>query len=194
MMHNFHRNRETPAADFTGAMAITNSAPHEFDAARFVLDTDYRAITAFRPATVDPSRPGAPVLMVLETRDGQLVSIEINNNAAYGYEVRGELVTERGSVHLDAPRWTRTDASLAARAPYPPDWRPRFAEAYRLQDRAFVRFVESGALAPEAASARDGLCAALVAERGVEALARGERVAVERPPEPALYRRAPSGP
>ena len=40
MMHNFHRTVETPAADFTGAMAITNSAPHEFDVVRHVLDTE----------------------------------------------------------------------------------------------------------------------------------------------------------
>jgi myo-inositol 2-dehydrogenase/D-chiro-inositol 1-dehydrogenase len=35
--------------------------------------------------------------VVLETDGGQLVNIEINNNAAYGYDVRGELVGETGS-------------------------------------------------------------------------------------------------
>ncbi|MGI9511135.1 MAG: Gfo/Idh/MocA family protein, partial [Geminicoccaceae bacterium] len=37
MMHNFHRNMESPGPWFTGDMAITNSAPHEFDAAHFIL-------------------------------------------------------------------------------------------------------------------------------------------------------------
>ena len=84
MMHNFHRNVETPASDFTGAMAITNSAPHELDVARFVLDTDYRTVTAFQPRRSDALV--APVVMVLETVDDQLVTIEINNNASYGYD------------------------------------------------------------------------------------------------------------
>ena len=73
MMHNFHRNVETPAADFTADMAITNSAPHEFDIGRFVLATEYASVCAFQP-----KRSGdrvAPVLLVLDTQDGQIVSI-----------------------------------------------------------------------------------------------------------------------
>ena len=76
MMHNFHRNVETPAADFTGAMAISNSAPHEFNVVRHVLDTEYTAISAFQPKRSDDVV--APVMMALETTDQQLVTIEIN--------------------------------------------------------------------------------------------------------------------
>ncbi|MER9595575.1 Gfo/Idh/MocA family oxidoreductase [Mesorhizobium sp. M0244] len=60
MMHNFHRNVEAPA-NFTGQMAITNSAPHEFDVARFVLGADHTAISVFQPGGVDASKTGAPV-------------------------------------------------------------------------------------------------------------------------------------
>ena len=49
MMHIFHRNVETPASGFTGAMAITNSAPHEFDVIRFVLGAEFTAISAWQP-------------------------------------------------------------------------------------------------------------------------------------------------
>ncbi len=97
MMHNFHRNVEAPA-NFTGQMAITNSAPHELDVARFGLGADYRAISVFQSTGVDASRTSAPVFMVLETDKGHLLNIEINNNAAYGYDVRGELVGETGSI------------------------------------------------------------------------------------------------
>ena len=123
MMHNFHRNVEAPAS-FTGPMAITNSAPHEFDVARFVLDAEHRAISVFRPAGINSSKAGAPVLMVLETDKGQLVSIEINNNAAYGYDVRGEFVGETGSVFLNPPVHTRQNGALISFERYAPDWRP----------------------------------------------------------------------
>ena len=53
MMRNIHRNVATPAADFTGAMAITNSAPHEFDEERHVLGCDYAAISAYQPRRSD---------------------------------------------------------------------------------------------------------------------------------------------
>ncbi len=188
MMHNFHRNVDAPAG-FTGAMAITNSAPHEFDIARFVLGTDYRTVTAFQPAVTATSERVAPVFMVLETTGGQPVSIEINNTATYGYDVRGELVCATGTVSFNAPVHTRVNAELQSVERYPADWRPRFAEAYRLQNRAFVKFVETGILADAAASAWDGLAATLAAEAGVRALTGGSRVAVTMPERPPLYRR-----
>jgi myo-inositol 2-dehydrogenase/D-chiro-inositol 1-dehydrogenase len=186
MMHNFHRNVEAPSS-FTGPMAITNAAPHEFDAARFVLGTDYAAITVFQPAGVDATRTGAPVFMVLETTNGQLVNIEINNNAAYGYDVRGELVGEKGSVHLQSPVHSRLDIALQSVRRYPADWRPRFAEAYRLQNRAWVDAVRSGMPSPVAATAWDGYCATRVAEAGVRALSEGRRVTLDPIAKPALY-------
>ncbi|MCP8895228.1 Gfo/Idh/MocA family oxidoreductase [Shinella daejeonensis] len=188
MMHNFHRNVEAPPS-FTGQMAITNSAPHEFDVVRFVLGTDYHAISVFQPAGVDASRTGAPVFMVLETQAGQLVNIEVNNNAAYGYDVRGELVGEKGSVFLNAPAPSRHNAALMAFERYAPDWRPRFAEAYRLQNKAFVNFVRTGLFSAIAADAWDGYCAAVAAEAGVEALEAGGRIDIRMAERPSLYRR-----
>ncbi|WAP66791.1 Gfo/Idh/MocA family oxidoreductase [Jiella pelagia] len=186
MMHNFHRNVEAPAG-FTGQMAITNSAPHEFDVARFVLDTDYSAISVFQPAGVDAAKAGAPVFLVLETTGGQLVNIEINNNAAYGYDVRGELVGEKGSVVLNAPVHARYNLALAASERYATDWRPRFAEAYRLQNKAFLQFVRTGAFPAVAANTWDGYCATMIAEAGVQALEAGTRLAVTLEEKPALY-------
>jgi myo-inositol 2-dehydrogenase / D-chiro-inositol 1-dehydrogenase len=185
MMHNFHRNVETPAADFTADMAITNSAPHEFDVARFVLGAEFAAISAFKAL-----RPGAlvaPVFMVLETTAGQLVTIEINNNAGYGYEVRGELVGEVGAISLNAPTHTRSDLALRQITHHATDWRPRYGEAYRRQMKAFLRFVQTGAISAVAAHAWDGYAAAVVAEAGVRALHQGHRVAVEMTARPQIY-------
>lgn len=188
MMHNFHRNVEAPA-NFTGQMAITNSAPHEFDVARFVLDADYTSISVFQPSGVDASKTGAPVFMVLETDKGQLVNIEINNNAAYGYDVRGELVGEKGSIVLNTPVHTRHNGRLMAFERYAPDWRPRFAEAYRLQNKAFLNFVRTGVFPAIASDCWDGYCATLVAEAGVEALRTGRRIDIDRTDMQSLYNR-----
>lgn len=185
MMHNFHRNVETPAAEFTGAMAITNSAPHEFDVVRHVLGTEYRTITAFQPERSD-SRV-APVMMVIETTDGQLVNIEINNNAAYGYDVRGELVGEKGSIAMSTPTFSKFDQSLTHTAGYASDWRDRYAEAYWRQNRAFLQFVETGIFHAFASDCWDGYAAAVVAEAGVKALASGRKTAVEMIGQPAFY-------
>ena len=184
MMHNFHRNVSAPA-NFTGQMAITNSAPHEFDIARFVLGTEYASITVFRPDFRDSGKTGAPVFMVLKTVDGQLVNVEINNNAAYGYDVRGELVGERGSVFLRPPAASELHVNLQAITSYAADWRPRFAEAYRLQNSAWLKSIETGI--PAGASAWDGFAATLIAEAGVKSLETSAPVQVSSVPKPSLY-------
>ena len=185
IMHNFHRNVETPAASFAAAMAITNSAPHEFDVARHVLGTEYTSITAHEPRRSDGLV--APVVMVLETADGQLVTIEINNNAAYGYDVRAELVGEAGSVSINNVAYTRTDVKQTSATRYDADWRGRYRDAYVRQDRQFLRFAETGAFPEIASDCWDGYCAAVVAEAGVKALASGTRQAVETIDKPEFY-------
>jgi myo-inositol 2-dehydrogenase / D-chiro-inositol 1-dehydrogenase len=185
MMHNFHRNVATPAADFTGAMAITNSAPHEFDVVRHVLGCEYATIAAWQPKRTDALV--APVFMVLETTDGQLVNIEINNNAAYGYDVRAELVGEIGTIAMNPVAYTRSDMALAQSTRYDADWRGRYAEAYRRQNIAFLRFVETGVFPAIASSAWDGYAAASVAEAGVRALHEGRTMPVKMITRPEFY-------
>ncbi len=185
MMHNFHRNVETPAADFTGAMAITNSAPHEFDVVRHVLGCEYASISAWQPKRSDARV--APVVMVLETTDGQLVTIEINNNAAYGYDVRAELVGEAGSIAMNTVAYTRTDMKLASATVYEADWRGRFHEAYVRQNRAFLHFAGTGEFSKTGSSAWDGYAAAIVAETGARALASGTKLSVEMITKPEFY-------
>lgn len=185
MMHNFHRNVETPAADFTGAMAITNSAPHEFDVVRYVLGTEYVSIAAWQPTRSDARV--APVVMVLETADGQIVNIEVNNNAAYGYDVRAELVGENGSVAMNNVAYTRTDMKLASSTRYDADWRSRYHEAYVRQNRAFIGFVESGVFPEIGSDCWDGYCAAQMAETGARALAEGRKLNVEMIAKPEFY-------
>ena len=185
MMHSFHRNVETPAADFTGAMAITNSAPHEFDVVRHVLGCEYTAISASQPRRSDARV--APVVMVLETTDGQLVTVEINNNAAYGYDVRAELVGEQGSIAMNNVAYTRRDAALSQSTLYDADWRGRYAEAYRRQNRAFLRFVETGQFPEIGSDCWDGYSSAIVAEAGVKALTEGRKMPVEMIERPEFY-------
>jgi myo-inositol 2-dehydrogenase/D-chiro-inositol 1-dehydrogenase len=185
MMHNFHRNVATPNADFTGAMAITNSAPHEFDVVRHVLHTEYAAISATQPKRSD--KLVAPVCMTLETTDGQIVTIEINNNAAYGYDVRAELVGEAASIAINPVAFTRMDAGLSTGTAYDSDWRTRYREAYVRQNRAFLRFVQTGTFPEIASSAWDGYASSIVAEAGVRALASGQKTPVTMIARPELY-------
>jgi myo-inositol 2-dehydrogenase / D-chiro-inositol 1-dehydrogenase len=182
MFHCFHRN-VAPAYDFRPEMAICNSAPHEFDVARWMLGSDFKSISVFRPPIGGKT---APVFMVLETVAGQLVNIEVNISATYGYDVRGELVGEKGTAFLRAPIHTDVNLGLKQINTYPADWRPRFVDAYRQQNRAWVKSINTGK--PNlGASAWDGYCSTAVAEAGVQALHTGNIVAVIQIAKPKFY-------
>jgi myo-inositol 2-dehydrogenase / D-chiro-inositol 1-dehydrogenase len=182
MFHCFHRN-VSPAYDFRPEMAICNSAPHEFDVARWMLDSDFKSISIHRPPAGGAT---APVFMVLETVAGQLVNIEVNISATYGYDVRGELVGEKGTAFLRAPIFTDVNLDLKQTNTYPADWRPRFVDAYRQQNRAWVKSIKTGK--PNlGASAWDGYCSTAVATAGVEALHSGKTVSVTQIAKPKFY-------
>lgn len=183
MMHNFHRNVTAPEW-FTGEMAISNSAPHEFDICRYVLGSEYVSVLALQM----PSKNAiAPVFLVLKTSDGQMVNIEVNNNASYGYDVRCELVGSNGSVDLKTPVHATYNASLQSVQRFDPDWRPRFADAYRLQNKAWINSIASGETDPRLANAWDGLCSTLVAEAGVVSLQKGTWQPIPSLEVPALF-------
>jgi myo-inositol 2-dehydrogenase / D-chiro-inositol 1-dehydrogenase len=185
MLHCIHRNVSAPSW-FDSRMAVSNSAVHEFDIARWLLDTELAGIQVFRPKAARADSPGAPVFLVLETARGQLVNIEIFIDATYGYDVRGELVCEQGTISLAPPNRTEVNLDLAHGSAYPADWRPRFADAYRLQAQAWIGAIAGGARA--GASAWDGYAAAAVAEAGLLSLAENRSVAVGLIERPALYK------
>ena len=114
MFHCVHRNVSAPSW-FDSRMAVSNSAVHEFDIARWMLETELAGIQVFRPKAARADSPGAPVFLVLETARGQLVNIEIFIDATYGYDVRGELVCEKGTVSLGAPKPDRDQSRSGAR-------------------------------------------------------------------------------
>ena len=185
MMHNIHRNVQSPG-QFTGQMAITNSATHEFDVARFVLETEFCAVSVFQPKLGDSAR-AAPVFIVLETVGGPLVTIEINTDATYGYDVRSELVGMQGSISLKAPVYSRLNLALMSVQHYSNDWRPRFRDAYRLQNKEWIQSIQAGLPSRSAANAWDGYRATAVAEAGVKALMSGRKVSIAADRVPAFY-------
>ena len=101
--------------------------------------------------------------MLVRTADGVLSTVEVFLNAGYGYDIRCEVVGESGTVSLAEPVRTVTDSGLRRSSGYPADWRPRFAEAYRLQLQGWVDSLSGGPPGP-LASAYDGLVASAVAE------------------------------
>jgi myo-inositol 2-dehydrogenase/D-chiro-inositol 1-dehydrogenase len=75
------------------------------------------------------------------------------------------------------------DSGLGRTAGYSPDWRGRFATAYRTELQAWVDGIHSGNQAPDMASAADGHRATLVADAVIRSMrSPGERLLVDGAP------------
>ncbi len=184
MVHSAHRNVSAPDW-FKPENSISNSAVHEFDILRWLLDEEIVAVEAFTSKGKRGVMPNDPLMLVCETASGVLADVEVFINAAYGYDVRAELVCEEGTMELARPLAGDIRLKGQQALPFPPDWRGRFADAYRLEVQSWVDALGSND-AP-GASAWDGYVASAVAEAGVKSLRSGEREEVKLAQKPGLY-------
>ncbi len=178
LLHNIHRNAAAPDW-FTGPMAVTNSFVHEVDISRWLLGSELVS------AIVHAGPGGDPLMITMETDKGEIVSTEVFMNAHYGYHVHAQMVGREGTVEMAAPTVTLTNRARQHGHAFPANWVPRFADAYRIQMRAWVDAVASGV--PTGASAWDGYVATAIAEQVVTALQTGAKAQLFLGARPALY-------
>ncbi len=183
--HCVHRNAVGPEY-LTSELVIANSAVHEIDIARFLLEEEFAwvAVTSPRASMKAPGR--RPQFIVLETRGGVVVDVEVFVDATYGYEVKGEMVCEAGAVMLArGPAITTREAGHEITI-VEPDWRARFKTAYREQIAGWVDSIGSGK--PRGSSAWDGYAASVTAGACLEAWRSRTRTKVTLADAPDFYR------
>jgi len=165
----------------TSESSVTGSAIHELDVVPWLLGARVVEVGWHAPRSTG-AVPGMqdPQLILLRTADGAMTTVEVFLNARYGYDIRCEVVGDRGTVALTNPARVVSDADGRRASGYPADWRPRFADAYRLQLQAWVDAVAAGRPAP-LASARDGLTASAVAGAVIASMRDGGRTVAVRP-------------
>ncbi|WP_046732260.1 Gfo/Idh/MocA family oxidoreductase [Streptomyces humi] len=167
----------------TDEFSVTGSAIHEFDTVPWLLDSPVVEVSwhAARPTSAATGLRD-PQLMLLRTADGALTTVETFLNAGYGYDVRCEVVGEHGTLALTDPARLVSDTARTRATGYPADWRPRFADAYRLELQAWVDAVAAERPAP-LATAYDGLVASAVAEAVIASMHADGRTTAVRVPE-----------
>jgi myo-inositol 2-dehydrogenase/D-chiro-inositol 1-dehydrogenase len=186
LVHSRHRNPSVPS-HYEREMAITDSAVHDFDIVRWLLDEDLVSATVLTPRR---SRHGTdlqdPLLIILRTESGVLVDVETSANSRYGYDIGGEVVGEDGTVALadTNPVVVRREGGFAGAVPA--GWRERFVRAYDVELQAWVDALAAG-LGATGPSSWDGYAAAVASDAAVAALRSGDTVEFQLGPAPALY-------
>jgi myo-inositol 2-dehydrogenase/D-chiro-inositol 1-dehydrogenase len=181
-LHCVHRNRVAPSY-ITSGLVLANSAVHEFDISRFLFDEEFAAVTVTGARSSRKAEGRRPLFVVLESMSGIVVTVEAFVDAQYGYDVQAELVCENGTASLTPHRSLTERRGGRDGFAVESDWRPRFADAYRVQLQEWVAAIAGGRAI--GASAWDGYVASLTAAAASEALATGAKTKIaieERPP------------
>lgn len=175
-----HRN--TNADSRSDATVLGQSVVHDLHTIRFMSGAEIVAVSAFGTRRADGGLRHA--LMVCELSTGGQGVVEFDD-AGFAYEVTVDVTTDEATVSTAGPvRPTiRTDASV--RVDIGRDWFGWFADAYRIEDAAWIASI--GDQAASGPSAWDGLVAQAVVEAGLIALSTNNRVEVELPERPSLY-------
>jgi myo-inositol 2-dehydrogenase/D-chiro-inositol 1-dehydrogenase len=182
-------------------MIISDSAVHEIDIVRWLFGEEIVAASVLTPRRTSHAPDGLqdPLILLLETASGALVDDELFVSARYGYDVRGEVVCETGTVALaDVSEVTvrtqnRRRVVQGGRPPQTPpdgdrvpvDWRDRFIRAYDTELQEWLDAVAAGT--STGPTSWDGFAAAVVTDAALEALHTGQRTTVSLPERPEFY-------
>jgi myo-inositol 2-dehydrogenase / D-chiro-inositol 1-dehydrogenase len=180
VLHCAHRNPAVPHG-FDSAMVVRDSLVHEVDVTRFLFDEEIASIQIITPAP-NPAAPQGladPQIAIMRTESGKFVDVELFVTTGIAYEVRTELVAEKGSamIGLDVGL-VRKGAPGTWGGRITPGFRERFGQAY---DTEFQRWVDAvhARVNVDGPDAWDGYAAAAVCEAGVESLHSGRAVEVQ---------------
>lgn len=186
LFHSVHRNPAT-GANFGFDMVFNDVLVHDVDVARWLFGDEVGSVTVHRVRTPVDGRDGfiAPLLVVCEMRNGAVADVEISVNAGYGYDIRAEVVGDRGVVELAETARVHLKAEGAVHGSIAADWRERFAPAFSRELREWVEAASAGtATGP---SAWDGYMAAYIGEGALQSFETGERVVLESRIPPPMY-------
>jgi myo-inositol 2-dehydrogenase/D-chiro-inositol 1-dehydrogenase len=188
IVHEQHRNLAPLGDDkFTTERLISNALPHELDVTRWLLDDEYETVQFIAPkrtrnADADCSDPQ---IVILRTRSGIHIDVEIFMNAHYGYDIQCEVVGEEGTARLQDPSNLILKSNQSRSYGIAADWRDRFDTAYETELRTWIDgVIEGKATGP---SAWDGYIAAFVAEACNESRLRQKIISLEYESRPKQY-------
>jgi myo-inositol 2-dehydrogenase / D-chiro-inositol 1-dehydrogenase len=173
IVHCVHRN---PAVGdhFNSEFMIRDSVVHEVDSVRFLLDEEIASVDVVKGAATGSAPHGVhdPLLVIFQTESGVIATVENFVRTGVAYEVRTEVVGEKGSaiIGLDQNlQMKSTDGRWGGKITQ--SFVERFGQAYDIELQRWVDAAKAGTI--DGPSARDGYAAVAVCEAGVQALRSG---------------------
>ncbi len=182
-----HRNASVPFGT-TGATILTNSAGHDFDSARFLLEAEVQEVYVRGLKTRPELHSDTTDLLVFELAmsDNRMAVGEVYVNATYGYEVSAEVICQKGTAVTLQPDRAMVRANAHRGFYVSSDWLAPFEEAYVIEDRAWIESLLKDTKF-SGANAWDGYVTMVVTAACIQSLHTGKIVPVQLGEKAELY-------
>lgn len=157
------RNVTSPGITTDGL--FTNIAVHDFDIWRWLTGQEWISVCRHqpKPSSLSPQGLADPLIFVAEMSSSFMIIADVVANNNYGYDLRTEVLCERGSIEIGTfgDVFTRAQhfAQEVIHGEMVENWIPRFKDAYIAELRAWVESVKTGTAHPDLATAADALAA-----------------------------------
>jgi scyllo-inositol 2-dehydrogenase (NAD+) len=162
---------------------IMDMAIHDFDLARWLMDSEVERVSA--EGTLMVCKDLAPVgdidnaIINMRFGNGALGNVEVSRNAFYGYDIRSEVLGSEGAVMIGAHQQTPVLLLTRNGAQYDvtPYLLERFGDAYRAELQHFADCLRDGQ--PPSVGGADALAACEIAVAATRAYQSGRSVTLE---------------
>ena len=184
ILHCTHRNPEV-GTNYNTPMAVHDTAIHEIDVLHWLVDDEYESVQVIMPKVTKYSHSELkdPQIMLMRTKSGVCIDVEVFVNCKFGYDINCEVVCEDGAIKMGAPSYPSIRKNAAVSTTIDTDCFVRFKDAYDTEVQNWVDCAAEGVI--NGPTAWDGYLAAITADALVKAQESGQVepvvAAVEKP-------------
>ncbi|KRM96022.1 inositol 2-dehydrogenase d-chiro-inositol 3-dehydrogenase [Liquorilactobacillus aquaticus DSM 21051] len=191
LMADCRHYNQTQPEEYDSTRSIIETAIHEIDVMHWLLNDDYKNIKVYLPKQtrhVQNKDIRDPQIVVMETKSGINISVEVFVRCQYGYDIKCDVIGEEGVAELP----TVPQVALRKNAKYSTeiltDWKARFESAYDIEFRDFIAHVSEDK-SPAGPSAWDGYVAAVTADAALKSIEEGGKTQdLDIPESPKFYK------
>jgi myo-inositol 2-dehydrogenase/D-chiro-inositol 1-dehydrogenase len=194
MYYSGHRNPTVPPSVTTEGVLV-DTCVHDIDVSRWLFDAEVASAQVFAPrrSSLAAGHLQDPLFLMLQLSNDVLVNVEASVTIAYGYDIRGEIVGEQGTIELSESSGVVVKSAGRYGGRVPSDWRERFVRAYDVELQEWIAAATAGT--STGPSSWDGYAATVVCDAGVAAMTNGgQPVELSLRERPELYRAYGTGP
>ena len=161
------------AESYTTAMAVTDTAIHEIDCLPWLVNDEWEEVQCIMPKISSKAHEGLrdPQVMILKTKGGVVVVLEVNVNCGFGYDINCEVVCENGVVNLPCPSFPTVRYANNISTKIEDNWIMRFIDSYDVELQDWVDHALRGETG--GSSAWDGYVASITADALVKSQTSG---------------------